>query len=119
MTTKPIFYILSEYLKYWGGVSTEAPNAQKALELLYKTDNTFNLIIVDFQMPEMNGLKLLNEIRKIEKLQKIPIIMLSSMGKKISLDKYKDAKLDACLTKPVKRDDLYNTILMVLNQNSN
>jgi two-component system, chemotaxis family, sensor kinase CheA len=55
-----------------------ARDAEEALEILNR--NTFNLIVVDFEMPGMNGLELTRSIRQKPQSSEIPILMLTSRG---------------------------------------
>ena len=54
-------------------------SGEVALELL-KTDDKFDLAILDYQMPTMDGVMLAEEIRKIPERKKLPFILLSSYG---------------------------------------
>lgn len=53
----------------------EAGNGEAALEIFYEKSNEIDLILLDVMMPEINGLLVLNELRKISD---IPIIMLTA-----------------------------------------
>jgi two-component system, chemotaxis family, sensor kinase CheA len=55
-----------------------ARDAEEALEIL--DTNTFNLIVVDFEMPGMNGLEFTRSIRQKPQSSEIPILMLTSRG---------------------------------------
>ena len=63
---------------------SQATDGDKALEILQ--DETFNLIICDWEMPNMSGLELLIEIKKNEKLKDIPFLMLTSNTDKAKVD---------------------------------
>jgi len=67
---------LQYVLKKFGYKATLAENGVKALEIL-PTDN-FSLIISDYQMPEMDGLQLLQVLKKDEKYKMIPFILLTT-----------------------------------------
>ena len=110
--------ILTEYLRSWGCHSTEARTGKSALTLLKgsaSSGNPFNMVFVDFQMPEMGGLELSKEIRKADNLLKIPIIALTSMAKPGDGKVCRESGIDGYLTKPIKRGDLHQVIKMVMN----
>jgi DNA-binding response OmpR family regulator len=65
--------VLTERVKAWGYDVYSASNGKEALALM-KTDKP-DIVVLDYLMPEMNGLETLREIRKIDK--KLPIIMLT------------------------------------------
>lgn len=69
----------------------EAKDGEEALEMLSK--HNIDMLLLDIHMPKMNGLETLNEIRKIEKIADIPIMVISSdeTEKKQSLELGADA----------------------------
>ncbi len=111
--------VLTEYTRYWGCISTEAEDGDKALLLLNNSvldAELFDLILTDVQMPGMDGFELVGKIKAIEALKEIPTIILSSMGRIGDGKKCKDLGVDAYLTKPIRRDNLLNSIKSVLSQ---
>ncbi|MCP4177052.1 MAG: response regulator, partial [bacterium] len=72
--------------------------------------NNFDMIIVDFRMPGMNGAEFIAEARKIPIYQKTPILVLSS---ETSEDKKKEAKISGAtgwIKKPFEIDKFINII---------
>lgn len=65
---------ISEYLSGFGYVTIEAKDGREALS---KFNNDINLVILDIQIPYINGLQVLSEIRKKSKL---PILMLTAFS---------------------------------------
>jgi len=110
--------ILVEYLKSWGCRPVEAADGKEALSILRESvsrKESFDLVLTDFNMPGMGGFDLAGEIRKAEAMKDIPIIILTSVGMIDNGKGWRDKGIDGCLTKPVKRDDLYKTIKSVLD----
>lgn len=60
------------------GSIVEAINGKQALSFLNNKTNTFNFIILDLHMPEMNGLEFLEKIKSNFLLKNIPVIMMSN-----------------------------------------
>ena len=58
--------------------ATEAENGVDALEKIQKED--FDLILTDWNMPEMNGQELVEHVRKMDKYKSIPILMITTRG---------------------------------------
>jgi CheY-like chemotaxis protein len=83
---------------------------QEALEAL--KHHTFDLILMDVQMPEMDGLEASQAIRDGEALtnEHIPIIALTAHAMKGDRDKCLAAGMDAYLSKPVHPADLLNMV---------
>ena len=93
--------LLSEIISDLGHECLEAENGKVAIELLQKHDD-IDLILMDIEMPVMNGLEATKYIR--EKIappkNKIPVIALTAHNPKIFFDDYRDVGFDQLLTKP-------------------
>lgn len=74
----------------------------------------FDLVILDMQMPEIDGLTLAGEIRKLPECQHLPLVMLTSLGRPEINAQAIAAQFAAFLTKPVKQTQLYNALLQVM-----
>ena len=101
--------ILKHTFEYWRIENVEVESGQKAIDLLKKDEN-FDLLIVDYHMPEMDGLETIARLREIMKKDHVckPIILLHSSSDDIELqEKSKELKIRYLLTKPVKQDELY------------
>ena len=94
-----------------------ANNGVEALEIL--KDQSFDLILMDIQMPLMNGIETTKNIRKLKDEFKcdIPIIALSADAYSNNVKEALDAGMNAYLTKPFKPKDLYDTIRDNLSEN--
>jgi CheY-like chemotaxis protein/HPt (histidine-containing phosphotransfer) domain-containing protein len=92
-------------------IPTPAASGQEALSLL-RQELTFDLAILDMQMPEMDGMTLAREIRKLPGGQALPLIMLTSLGSRGQAEL--SGEFAAYLVKPVKPSQLYDTLLAVL-----
>ena len=90
-----------------------AENGPKALQILNQ-DQSFDLIITDSQMPEMDGFELSQKIRAIESLKEIPIILLTSSGIRGDSEKCRKIGINAYLPKPVKLTDFLKAIQVTL-----
>jgi signal transduction histidine kinase/CheY-like chemotaxis protein len=94
----------------------------EALELIknaIEADQQFDLIITDHQMPGMDGIALVREIKKIVKGPVEPfILMLSSLEKTMFQQQAEEIGIDKFLAKPVKLNELVN-LLSVLFEKSN
>lgn len=70
---------------------------------------------MDIQMPGMDGLEAMRQIRSQERLAPIPIIALTALAMKSDRDRCIEAGASEYLTKPVKLSQLAQTIQHVLN----
>jgi PAS domain S-box-containing protein len=95
----------------WGLVVEEAENGDRALELLSQ-NRVYDGAILDMQMPGMDGITLATKIRHNPDYQKLPLVMLTSIGKQeISVP---DGLFEAFLNKPIKQFQLDAILLRVL-----
>lgn len=88
-----------------------ASDGEAALDLFH--DFHPDLIITDLQMPEMNGIELCREIRKISE---IPIIVLSVKGEEKTKVEALDAGADDYVTKPFGMDELLARVRATLRR---
>lgn len=104
-------YIMVRQARSWGMEPFAFASGMEVLDWLQQ-GNYFSIGILDMAMPEMDGVNLAQEIRKIEGHEEIPLIMLTSMGNRES---GKHGNLFAAhLTKPVKPAQLHIVLLSVL-----
>lgn len=94
-------------------------NGEDALTALH--NNTFDVILMDIQLPIKNGIETTIEIRQLKdsKINKIPIIALTANGLKGEEHKYQKAGMNGYLTKPFKENDLLNILHSVVINKSN
>ena len=92
----------------WGMIPRDAASPVEALEWIRRGD-PFDVAFLDMEMPEMNGVQLAQEIRRLRDAESLPLVMLSSLGKtEAHID---GADLAAFLLKPIKASQLYNVLL--------
>ena len=94
-------------LQYYDCQVTEAENGVEAIAIL--KEKTFDVILMDIQMPEMGGIEATEIIRNELKLS-TPIIALTANAFKTEIDKCKKAGMDDYVTKPFDEDILIETI---------
>ncbi|CAM4503142.1 MAG: Chemotaxis protein CheY [Legionella sp.] len=80
----------------------EAESAPKAWELLQK--DHFDLVISDYNMPDMNGIELLSQVRKDSALSKLPFILLTAEDDADLVIESKKYHINAYILKPYKID---------------
>lgn len=87
-----------------------ANNGNEALQIL--GTKKFDLVLMDIQMPEMDGIQTTSKIRKTEKIAKdhIPIIALTAHALQGDREKFLAAGMDEYLPKPIQADELFHVI---------
>jgi signal transduction histidine kinase/DNA-binding response OmpR family regulator len=100
--------ILNLQTQAWGMSTQETGRPSEAL-LLIKEEDPFDVVILDMQMPGMDGLTLARKIRQEVKEHRLPLVMLSSLGRPGA--EADEVGFAACLTKPVKASRLYEVLI--------
>lgn len=96
---------------------TGGPDALRILGTAIKEDQLFDLIVTDHQMPGMDGITLVKEIKQSLKDRPQPfILMLSSLDKGMCLEAAEQAGIDMFLTKPVKLQELNNILQSIFGK---
>jgi len=88
-------------------------NGKLVIEKLETT--TYDIILMDLQMPEMNGFEATKYIRKTLK-SNIPIIALTADVTTADLNKCREFGIDHYISKPIDEDLLYNKIVELVNK---
>jgi CheY-like chemotaxis protein len=107
-------FIVKETLVFFSKQLTilEAENGLQALEVLKK--NKVDLIIMDLDMPEMNGFEALSEIRKNKKTKHLKVAASTASLITNGDDEFLEFGFDAYLPKPFEMEDLYNLLVKTL-----
>lgn len=92
--------------------TTEAVDGRKAQALLER--NSFDLVLCDWEMPEMNGIELLQWVRNHEKLKDQPFIMITSLDQKENVVEALQAGVNDYVTKPFTPEQLISKVLKQL-----
>jgi hypothetical protein len=106
-------------LKNWNSITDTAENGLVAIEKL--KSNQYDVILMDVQMPVMDGYETTHTIRQMDKkISQIPIVALTANATKADIDKCLNAGMNAFLPKPFTPDDLYQKLFYELKiKNSN
>jgi CheY-like chemotaxis protein len=81
------------------------------LQTAYESGNKFDVALLDYMMPKMDGIELIRRIRKDDRFSKLVIILLTSGGDRFTTDKWKELGIESCLLKPVKNSALHQAIM--------
>ncbi len=106
---------LNQHLTSWGMSVDEAVGGSSAIKKIDQSvemNKPFSLIIVDMQMPDMDGLQLARHLRQIYG-RKFNIVMISSM--KVTREEWSAAGIDAFLLKPIRKHDLFLLVSGLFN----
>ncbi len=109
--------ILEEQLAAWGIAHASADGAASAFDWLREAEvsgRPFGLVLLDKEMPGMDGIDLARQIRLDVGVEQLPIVMLSSIWRDLDDGAMRALGICAYLTKPVRQSQLYNTLLRTM-----
>jgi PAS domain S-box-containing protein len=104
--------VVMRQARSWGMVPRETRSPAEALEWIRRGD-PLDVAILDMQMPEMDGLTLAREIRRYRDADALPLVMLTSLGRRTE-DREAAGEFAAVLTKPIRASQLYNAVAAVV-----
>lgn len=107
--------IMKKSLKPLGITITEATNGLEALEIIKAGDNVFDAILIDIEMPKMDGYTLAGEIRKYAKFKNLPLIAVTSRTSKTDRMRGVESGMTEYITKPYSAEYLTNVVKRNIN----
>ena len=111
--------VVAGMLDSWGARHVEVEGAGLVLELMKSAaseGDPYRIVILDMQMPDVDGETLGAMIREDHALDGSALVMMTSMGGRGDAGRLEKAGFAAYLTKPVKQSQLYDCLSTVLNR---
>ncbi|NMB42741.1 MAG: response regulator transcription factor [Clostridiales bacterium] len=109
-----ILELLEYNLEQEGYEPIKADTGEKAIEILEKEE--VDLVLLDWMLPGINGIDVLKNIRSSDKINKLPVILLTAKGDEISKVVGLEVGADDYLTKPFSIHELFARIKAVLRR---
>ncbi|MDD4976596.1 MAG: response regulator [Bacteriovorax sp.] len=109
--SRAIYAMVSQMLQEGGHTSVWAEDGLKAVDILTK-NNTIEIILLDWNMPNMNGLEFLEKNAK-ENFTKAPIIMMTTENSPEFIKKALSLNAAEYIMKPFTKDILFNKFTLV------
>jgi len=109
--------ILVKMLLSFGCQAEAVESGNEAIRALKKKTSQktpYNLVLLDMQMPEMNGEETLKSIRNDPEIKDVLVIVLTSVGMRGDVSRLRSLGCSGYLTKPIKQSQLFDTIVTVL-----
>ena len=97
-------------------------SVKNGVEVIHKmSKDAFDLILMDINMPKMDGMECAREIRKMPKNEKsnIPIIAITGNAKNYTMSDFRDAGINDFIPKPLNFDLLVETVKKYTEANAN
>ena len=94
----------------------EAGNGKEALEVL--AEESVDLVFLDINMPIMNGVEFLERVRSDEQLKTLPVVIVSTEGSHLRLQRLQELGIHAQLRKPFTPELLTETVTNILGESN-
>jgi two-component system sensor histidine kinase/response regulator len=109
--------ILAHYAHLWKVRSRCAASGEEALRLLREAacDDPYELVILDMQMPDMDGMMLARTIKNDPLTAGVQLVMLTSLGHHLDPAELREVGVEACVLKPVQQARLLDRLTEVLS----
>ncbi|MDE2076093.1 MAG: response regulator, partial [Burkholderiales bacterium] len=108
--------VIEEMLEGEGAHVVMAQNGQQAVELAQLTSAPFDVVLMDVQMPLMDGLVATRKIKEVH--PELPVIGQTAHALKEEMDKCQAAGMAATVNKPIELDDLVAMIIKTIHADS-
>jgi PAS domain S-box-containing protein len=113
--------VLREQCQSWGLEvdCTQFPyEALGRLDVADRAQRPYGMILLDHNMPGMDGCSLAREIRRRDRYRNTPLLMLSSSAEPEEMSGDGDATISLCLTKPVRQSRLFDALVNLARDNA-
>jgi PAS domain S-box-containing protein len=102
---------VARLLENWGMTHQAVPSGEQAIQCLNRGES-FDIGLIDLQLPEMNGGTLAQEIYRLSGSKPFPLVMITSLGKRDDLPS--EENYAGVIHKPIKPIQLYNILMNAL-----
>ncbi|MCB0737842.1 MAG: response regulator [Bacteroidetes bacterium] len=106
--------VLSKLIEDWGATATTLTSGQLAIDEIKNHPSKYQLVLMDIQMPGLNGIQTSKQIKEIAGL---PILALYAFRVDSEFTEEFDEHLDDLLLKPINSEDLYQKIKLLIEAN--
>lgn len=110
--SRAVRMILAKTLKELGFEVREAANGREALEIIEAEKTAVTLVLADWNMPEINGLELLKQLRKDPALSSLVVIMVTTETELEQMEAALQAGANEYIMKPFTKDILIEKLQM-------
>lgn len=104
-----------DLLEVDGYVVSQAEDGPQALELV--KENDFDLILLDMQLPKMDGIEVLDRLKTSEQTKDIPVVALTAHSMRGDEDKFISAGCNGYISKPIDIYEFRKTVAEYVNNN--
>ncbi len=92
----------------------EAENGEEALKVL--GNDWLDIVITDFNMPKMNGIELINEMKKDDMFKEIPVLVITTEGNQQKIDAFISSGATGYIKKPFTPEEIKLKLTEILGE---
>ncbi len=115
--SSPMRSVIKKTIKISGfdvGEVFEAANGVEALEVL--KDNWVDVVVTDYNMPEMDGLQLIEEMKKDELMASVPVVVVTTEGSKQKIEMFMEKGASDYVQKPFTPEQIKDKLSRILGE---
>ena len=115
--SRPMRLVIKKTIKISGfdvGEVFEASNGKEALNVL--RDNWVDLVLTDYNMPDMNGLELIDEMKKDELLRSMPAVVITTEGSQQRVQEFMKKGVSAYIKKPFAPEEIRRKLNKIMGE---
>lgn len=103
--------VISRMLKEKGHKVTTASDGREAIQMFEQNQNNYDVILMDIQLPEMDGIEATRQIRMLgEEGRKIPVIAITAYALQGDREKFIGLGFDGYVSKPIQYNELFDVL---------
>ncbi|WP_406694780.1 response regulator [Singulisphaera sp. Ch08] len=119
-TSREILSDALESMAFEVGIATTGEEALVALDRAADEGRPFDLVLMDYKMPGMDGIEATHRIKKSSRVHMAPtVVMVTAYGREEIMSRAEGVGVEGFLIKPVSQSVLLNTIMDILGHNEN
>ena len=115
--SSPMRAVIKKIIKASGfgvGEFFEAANGREALKVL--NDEWLDLVLTDYNMPDMNGLELVEEMKRDETLASMPVVMVTTEGSKERVEEFMATGIMGYIKKPFTPEQIKQKLIEIIGE---
>ncbi|HMK61435.1 MAG TPA: response regulator [Dissulfurispiraceae bacterium] len=109
---------LAEQMAHWDISNDGVSDSRDALRLLHEAKrggSPYDIVLIGTRVADVDGEGLVSLIKADPEISNTPLIVLTPVGRPISSKQMESIGIDACLSKPIMRSQLFNCLVSIIN----
>lgn len=113
--SSPMRKVIKKTIKASGFAMAEYSEAADGLEALaVLREKWVDIVVTDYNMPNMNGIGLIDEMKKDETLSTIPVLVITTEGSKLKVDEFAEKGAAGYIKKPFTPEEIRSKLHEIL-----